>query len=339
MALVLLWIGVLWREQRAAPAARVAVAMNGSILAYLVAPLLGTRDPDHFAFLVFDAVSVLAPALFWLFARLWFDDRAHIGRCSWLLVGAYAMVPVIQLALLFTVGHISFLLWLVARLGMFALTLAGMWIAWRGRAGDLVEQRRNLRLVVVGSIGVFTLWVSAFEMFRHGGERHDIGHVGTVAAIFAALLIVSVLMYRFQSAGLFAAPPLSTENAPDIEAPQSPPSQSAVRLLRMMEEERPYRAEGFSIAALAQRLGEPEYRVRRTINGELGYRNFTAFLNVFRLTEVREALADPKQRDVPILTIAIDAGFGSVGPFNRAFREAEAMTPSEYRAARLAEPG
>jgi AraC-like DNA-binding protein len=71
--------------------------------------------------------------------------------------------------------------------------------------------------------------------------------------------------------------------------------------------------------------------LRRLINGELGFRNFTTFLNSYRLAEVRDALSDPTQKDVPILTIAIDAGFGSLGPFNRAFREAEGVTPSEYR--------
>ena len=110
-----------------------------------------------------------------------------------------------------------------------------------------------------------------------------------------------------------------------------------------MAEERAYRAEGFSIAMLAARLGEPEYRVRRAINGEMGFRNFTAFLNSFRLDEIRAALADPAQSDVPILTIALDAGFGSLGPFNRAFRDAEGMTPTDYRAraaaARLGDSG
>jgi transcriptional regulator GlxA family with amidase domain len=50
---------------------------------------------------------------------------------------------------------------------------------------------------------------------------------------------------------------------------------------------------------------------------------------------VKAALTDPTQSDVPILTIALDAGFGSLGPFNRAFRESEAMTPSEYRSRNL----
>jgi AraC-like DNA-binding protein len=98
-----------------------------------------------------------------------------------------------------------------------------------------------------------------------------------------------------------------------------------------MNYERIYRTEGLTIAVLASQIGEQEYRLRRLINGELGFRNFTAFLNSYRLAEVRDALADPAQKDVPILTIAIDAGFGSLGPFNRAFREAEGMTPSEYR--------
>jgi AraC-like DNA-binding protein len=100
---------------------------------------------------------------------------------------------------------------------------------------------------------------------------------------------------------------------------------------------RPYRAEGLTIAALVAQIGEQEYRLRRLINGELGYRNFVSFLNRYRLSEVRTALSDRTQSDVPIITIALDAGFGLLGPFNRAFREAEGMTPSDYRAAHLAD--
>jgi AraC-like DNA-binding protein len=109
----------------------------------------------------------------------------------------------------------------------------------------------------------------------------------------------------------------------------------AARLLTHMETMRPYRDESLTVAGLAAQLGEPEYRLRRIVNGALGHRNFAAFLNGYRLAEVKAALADPDQRDVPILTIALDAGFGSLGPFNRAFREAVGMTPSAWRAGRL----
>jgi AraC-like DNA-binding protein len=210
-----------------------------------------------------------------------------------------------------------------------------MWIAWRGRANDLIEARRGFRLGVVGAIGGFILLVTFIEMFHNRDMSHDLGRSVTLAAILIATFIVSVGLYRFRAAELFAAPGVLP--APKTRAAM--PSPLAQRLRATMADERAYRAEGFTIAALAARLGEPEYRVRRAINGEMGFRNFTAFLNSFRLDEVRAALADPAQREVPILTIAIDAGFGSLGPFNRAFRDAEGMTPSEYRAGRLADSG
>ena len=47
------------------------------------------------------------------------------------------------------------------------------------------------------------------------------------------------------------------------------------------------------------------------------------------------ALADPTQAEVPVLTIALDAGFGSIGPFNRAFKAYAGLTPTEYRRAHL----
>jgi len=34
---------------------------------------------------------------------------------------------------------------------------------------------------------------------------------------------------------------------------------------------------------------------------------------------------------VPVLTLALDAGFNSLGPFNRAFKAATGLTPSEFR--------
>jgi AraC-like DNA-binding protein len=106
-------------------------------------------------------------------------------------------------------------------------------------------------------------------------------------------------------------------------------------LLREMKDNRAYRNEALSIGVLAGRLGLPEYRLRRLINQRLGYRNFNAFLNFYRLEEAMAALADTSQAEVPILTIALDAGFQSIGPFNRAFRASTGMTPTEFRREKL----
>jgi AraC-like DNA-binding protein len=74
------------------------------------------------------------------------------------------------------------------------------------------------------------------------------------------------------------------------------------------------------------------------INAQLGHRNFSAFVNGYRLAEAEAALADPGQAEIPILTIALDAGFGSIGPFNRAFKAHTGLTPTEYRRTRVDAP-
>ena len=88
-----------------------------------------------------------------------------------------------------------------------------------------------------------------------------------------------------------------------------------------------------TITALAEVLGTQEHVLRRVINRGLGFRNFNDFLHAHRLREASARLRDPAARRIPVLTIALEAGYGSIGPFNRAFRERFGMTPTEYRRA------
>ena len=99
--------------------------------------------------------------------------------------------------------------------------------------------------------------------------------------------------------------------------------------------ERPYRTEGLTIAALAAQLGEQEYRLRRLINGELGFRNFNDFLNQYRINDACETLSDPAQIRKTILEIAYDLGYQSIGPFNKAFRDLKGVTPTVYRKSQI----
>ena len=99
-----------------------------------------------------------------------------------------------------------------------------------------------------------------------------------------------------------------------------------------------YRDPELTLAGLAQRLGLPEYRLRELINRQLGYRNFAAFINEHRLREVEQRLADPSCDRRPILTLALEAGFGSIGPFNRSFKDRQGVTPRAFRELRRGAP-
>ena len=102
------------------------------------------------------------------------------------------------------------------------------------------------------------------------------------------------------------------------------------RILRLMTDEGLYAQPNLKVADLAHRLGEAEYKVSRSI-AALGFRNFNQMANRFRIEEAKRRLADPALRRLPILTIAYDCGFGSVGPFNRAFKAETGLTPLAFR--------
>ena len=96
-----------------------------------------------------------------------------------------------------------------------------------------------------------------------------------------------------------------------------------------------YRRSGLTISALSESLGHPEHRLRRLINGPLGFRNFSAFLNSYRIPEAQQILADPDKVRKPVLTLALELGYGSLGPFNRAFKASTGQTPTEFRQQKL----
>ncbi len=134
----------------------------------------------------------------------------------------------------------------------------------------------------------------------------------------------------------FASVPGRGTSATDREAGDLSPTELVLKqaLLSAMSEGA-YQQSGLNIRTLAEQLGHTEHQLRKLINGRLGFRNFSAFLNSYRIPDAKKVLADAEQVRKPVLTIALDLGYGSLGPFNRAFKAATDMTPTEYRQAAL----
>jgi len=191
-----------------------------------------------------------------------------------------------------------------------------------------VESRRRARPIFVGSIAVYAVAVTTAETLYGWVPGVQPWVVVNMAGIALLVLLLSSTLLRIGEFGAFS-PQRSVSEAPPTVDPDYP--KLAKRLDQLMTQERIYREDGLLIAALAQKMDIQEYRLRRLINQHLGYRNFNAYLNSYRIEDARLALADPTQRRVPILTIALDAGFSSLGPFNRAFKDACGLTPSEFR--------
>jgi AraC-like DNA-binding protein len=140
-----------------------------------------------------------------------------------------------------------------------------------------------------------------------------------------------------RSAFGWALPPAGTRVEPAHVVARNREQEIIERLQELMTHDAAYRDATIAIAPLASRLGVTEKKLRELINGQLGFRNFSSYVNAFRLEEVRRRLLDPRQDEVPILTMALEAGFGSIVAFNRAFKDKHGLTPSAYRAGRDAQ--
>ena len=276
------------------------------------------------------ALSTGNIVVFWLFTRALFDDDFRLRwwhSLIWAAVTAFSFAGCLWIApggnARFSVTAVNLIV-----LGFIALAVAQTVRSW---SADLVERRRRLRIFIVCAAALYGGSNALLQILVDfsAGNVADTINTGVFACIVAAIAHV---MLRVEGVDLF---PIAPEPAPAM-APVQPGAEDTDQklinaLMYLMADERIYRQENITIGVLAGRLKIPEYRLRRLINQRLGYRNFSVFLNNHRIEEAKAALADPTQAEVPVITIAMDAGFQSLGPFNRAFKAVTGVTPTEYR--------
>jgi AraC-like DNA-binding protein len=325
-ALVLLLAVVLLRDHGRQTAGRLGAAFAVGTAAYAITSMADFSPRLGVWTYPLIALSVGNNAVFWTFSAALFDDGF---RLRWWHAVLWVAIVVAGLTMC---AMPSWPLGLALTLSsfVFAILAAAQAIgSWRA---DLIERRRRLRLFVVIASALYIVLNTTAELAGVQQSAPIEGHlVGAVALVLIAG-IIAVSLLRVGQHSLF--PSLN-----DLPLPARQVSQAIddadQRLLatlgHVMTSERAYRQEGLTIATLAGQVGVPEYKLRRLINQAMGFRNFNSFVNSYRIGEVKQALADPKQAEVPVLTIALDAGFSSLGPFNRAFKTDTGLTPSEFR--------
>ncbi len=101
----------------------------------------------------------------------------------------------------------------------------------------------------------------------------------------------------------------------------------AENIKKLLREERIYRTTELTREALAKKLAVTENYLSRVINQHFS-QNFNMLINQCRIDEARERLAN---ETTPVTTIAFEVGFNSIPSFNRVFKQATGVSPSEYR--------
>ena len=314
-----------WTPQRPLPALFVYWALFAvSIAAFVLSYAIGDGVPG--VSVVLALASSVTCGLSWLLARALF--RPADMRRSW---------PQIMVAGLFVTGAL--------------LTLAGS----SGAAdGSLLRVLANAHGMIGSTVLILTL-IEAADGAGRGSLPEERRFRFAFLAGYSLLLAVGVIWFRSSPAsaaweglaqvicamvvltGGSAAVwyrsrhPLSARrrNAPGANAVAD--LVLADRISGLIETDAIYRDPDIKVADLSRRLGQPDYKVTQCITGPLGFANFNRLMNHYRIIEAKDQLRDPDLCERSILTIAMECGFGSIGPFNRAFKDSVGMTPRQFR--------
>lgn len=266
---------------------------------------------------------------FWLFARTLFSDTP----LSWEDAGPPAALTVLAAIASLSSGPVQPALWILHNILEALLAAHAIMLVWTGWKDDLVQQRRELRAPFMVAAALLAVTLSGVEIAEYLG--FTAGWTGSAQAMaLLALGLSATQVFLEPRPALLEAPAAPAQRRPSIPA-NVRDAPILDKLSALMKDKEAWRREGLSIGDLAKDVGVPEHRLRSVINDGLGFRNFADYLSSFRIAAARSALSDPARVNVAISTIAFELGYASLGPFNRAFKDATGTTPTAYRAQAL----
>lgn len=208
--------------------------------------------------------------------------------------------------------------------------------------------RVNLRwlLWLCAASGGIWVMVTGLKIAHVSTAMRD-GHV----AIAMALLVYGIgymglrqpEVFRYQTAEL----PLPIPEAAAMPQPQPEQETSTPRyersglgdveavqlealLLRVMEDEQPWKESELTLADLASRLNSTPHKLSEVLNSQMN-QTFYDFVNGYRVREVQRRIKAGEARSLKMLALAMDAGFASKSTFNEVFKKHTSQTPSAFR--------
>lgn len=308
----------------------------------LAALLLGTAPSEsglsrdlRFLFRLVDVPNTI---LVWLLAKSLLNDDFKMSPLYWLLAALYCIpLWIVRLDLngffdVVTIYH-------VYALNAYALALF-IYLLFdiiRNLTDDLVEPRRKLRIVLVFAIVVLTI-VAITSEFILIGDAQSLQTSFKLLVIYPLLIAIYFWMFKIRTEHFsFQAVERRNSREPDHDL-NLKDAALLKKLNSEMQGKEAWRQTDLTIKKLSARLGTTEHSLRYLINQRLGYRNFSAYVNEYRIKAIKLAFFAPETIGLPILTIALDNGFNSLPPFNRAFKSIEGVTPRLYRA-QMVNPG
>lgn len=323
LALVALIAGGKKSRQKRLPRLQLKLLM-GLCISLCGPMVLGAHQQfqlEHATLIAANAIAIPNIALVWIFGLSLFVDGFRLKTWHMLIFGGVTVLGLLNRVTILELSQLKPLfigeLAAISALLLYSHLLA---VVGLGAADDLLAARRQARYYVVLALALGGLISVLSEVFLNETVKNSVQ-----ASIVLSFAIAMMLwLIKLEPARLAFETPIEIKPAVDDPVYR--------RLLKLLDEDRIYLQPGLSVADVAGKLHVPAHRLRDLLNRRGGHGNFSKFINGRRIEDAKSRLSDPNQQHLPILTIALDCGFNSIAPFNRAFREFVGETPSAFRA-------
>lgn len=260
------------------------------------------------------------------FAALWFTLQQLNPKFSLALASKWITVPVA----LWVLGLVYFFL-VVGGKGLLhdvnhglgiAVLMTVIYMCLAEFLDDLDQKRRNTRLLLVAFCSSYMVFLVSFEfVYRSVRDTWQFSLINAFTMCFIILTIASKLLFKKEEKVDLKSKSESHLSGDEVQ----------LKKLSQLMDEKVYLQQELTIGKLSELLDLPVHQLRLLINQHLGFSNFSHYLNSFRIPWVCAQLQQKERKQIPILTIALEAGYGSIAPFNRAFKKQMGLTPTQYR--------
>ncbi len=313
---VLIWTSRIAKEAQCA--FTMVMVSTLFILWTKVAPILGVPDDVIWWMRFVNAGTTFA--MTWFVLTIFLDDKRFFW--AWLASGVLIWGWILITPIF---PQTIFILRLFAALHFIALLAL---VFWSG-VGDLQTARRKLRPSM-----------SAFLLIYCIGQAFTSRPLQDMRTLDVQIWQSSTFLFFLMVFAVWSLK-ANLKNWPGEVDRSLPPASSAAEttleqnaLISRIQKEMGddiWKVEGLTVGALASQVNAPEHQVRKAINQVLGYRNFASFINGARIEAAKRKLRSGDLPEKTVLEIAYDVGFSSLGPFNRAFKEATGQSPTDFR--------
>ncbi len=264
----------------------------------------------------------------WLFALSLFQKDFKLTKFHW-IVGVFYSFTILYVRF-FQYKIVNYLpsWWItMVEIGSVLIMIHILFFTLYGHSDDLLDKRRKSRLYFIFLIATIGISAALTEYISGIYNWNSTLPTSKVLTIWPAVVWLSFWVLSSKST-TFSFDSIQKPNVGELSSRDKSLNQ---KLEKEILENRIYLKNGLTIASLAKKIAVSPHRLRAFINQTLGHENFSSYINTFRIQAIKKAFSESQNDHIPILSIAMQYGFNSLSPFNRAFKIIEGTTPSEYR--------